>query len=158
MHLLVRFRSGFSQKFWPKSDLKQWTGMHRIPAVSCSALRCEPSLKGSDWDCLPPHLLFTIWEGPTGFSLFKLFYGQHPHGLLDVVKEMWGQETMPYSSGTHCTNAGLKVTHDAQSGSICKLHRKLANMRRLYNWSAKPESFNLVIELLYWCKLLGANS
>ncbi|KAI2647892.1 Retrovirus-related Pol polyprotein [Labeo rohita] len=37
-------------------------------------------------------LLFSVWEVPqasTWFSPFELLYGQQPHGVLDVLREIW---------------------------------------------------------------------
>ena len=56
--------------------------------------------KGKDWDEYLPYLLFVYREVPqesTGFSPFKLLFGQRVRGPLDIFKEAWtaqeGKET-----------------------------------------------------------------
>lgn len=52
-------------------------------------------LDGKNGVQLLPYVLFSICEvpqGSTGFSPFKLLYGQRPRGMLDVAKEAWEQQ------------------------------------------------------------------
>ncbi len=54
-----------------------------------------------DWDLTLPYVLFGIQEVPqasTGFTPFELLVGRQPRGLLDVTRETWEQQPMPYRS------------------------------------------------------------
>ncbi len=54
-----------------------------------------------DWDLTLPYVLFGIQEVPqalTGFTPFELLVGRQPRGLLDVARETWEQQPMPYRS------------------------------------------------------------
>lgn len=57
------------------------------------------------WDKLLPPLMFVYREAPqgyTGFSLFKLLYGNQPRGLLDLIQEGWeAQEELAQSLVYH---------------------------------------------------------
>ncbi|CAM4624803.1 unnamed protein product [Caretta caretta] len=58
-------------------------------------IRKVVSRDGKDWDTLLPYLMFAIREVPqpsTGFSPFELLYRRHPHGILDIAKEIWEKE------------------------------------------------------------------
>ena len=56
---------------------------------------------GKDWDKRIPFLLFAYREVPqssTGFSPFKLVFGRHARGPLDILKEAWeGNSKTPKS-------------------------------------------------------------
>ncbi|KAI2658608.1 Retrovirus-related Pol polyprotein [Labeo rohita] len=54
-----------------------------------------------DWDLMLPYVLFGIREVPqasTGFTPFKLLFGQQPRGLLNVAKEAWEQQPARHHS------------------------------------------------------------
>lgn len=47
------------------------------------------------WDWMLPPLLFAMREDPqalTGFSPFKLLYGQQPQEVLDLIKKGWEEQ------------------------------------------------------------------
>lgn len=48
--------------------------------------------RSRDWHCWTLFLLFAVWEVPQAslmHSPFKLLYGRHPRGIIDVVREQW---------------------------------------------------------------------
>ena len=49
-----------------------------------------------DWDEYLPYLLFTYREAAqesAGFSPFKLLYGRRVRGPMDVLREVWTEES-----------------------------------------------------------------
>ena len=66
--------------------------VERFNSTLKSMLRKSVDEEGKDWDRLLLYLLFAYREVPkasTGFSPFKLVYGRHVRGPLDVLKESW---------------------------------------------------------------------
>ena len=78
--------------------------VERFNGTLKAMMRKFTSKNKKDWDEYLPYLLFAYREAPqesTGFSPFELLYGRRVRGPLDVLREVWTEETEKTTEVTH---------------------------------------------------------
>ncbi|XP_063954898.1 uncharacterized protein LOC129282954 isoform X2 [Lytechinus pictus] len=76
--------------------------VERYNGVIKTALRRLCSEEPRQWDRYLPALLFALREAPSsslGFSPFELLYGRHVRGPMDILRELWTNESIDAELG-----------------------------------------------------------
>nr|XP_054761342.1 uncharacterized protein LOC129267739 [Lytechinus pictus] len=76
--------------------------VERYNGVIKTALRRLCSEEPRQWNRYLPALLFALREAPSsslGFSPFELLYGRHVRGPMDILRELWTNETIDAELG-----------------------------------------------------------
>ena len=90
-----------------------------------------------DWDEYLPYLLFAYREAPqesTGFSPFELLYGRRVRGPLDVLREVWTEESERTTEITHLVQMRERLE---EMSSLVRANSARAQKRQKKSYDAK---------------------